>query len=239
VQLTRGGTVVGNTTLANGIANFSVTLPRGGHDLIATYSGDGNFNATTLNFMLTVVQNLPLVIDARGLPTAMSVRAVVPADTSAMTLLRRVSGTSSWTVVSGWSLAADLDPGSLARGVVYEYRLDVTVSGNPQSSNSASAMLFHDDTLVAGVTPVERAHFTELRGAINAMRVAAGLEPFFFDPTFAEPFIRTNHVTMMRDAAAEARAAFGLSAMTFTDPSLTAGMPIKAAHIQEIREAVR
>jgi hypothetical protein len=239
VQLTRGGAVVGNATVTGGIASFSVTLPRGAHDLIATYSGDGNFNATTLSFMLTVVQNLPLVIDARGLPSAMSIRAVVPVDTGAMTLLRRVSGTSAWTVVNGWSLASDLDPSSLARGVVYEYRLDATVSGNPQSSNIDSAMLFHDDTLVAGVTPVERAHFTELRGAINAMRIAAGLEPFFFDPTFAEPFVRAEHVTMMRDAAAEARAAFGLSAMTFTDPSLTAGMPIKAAHVQEIREAVR
>lgn len=239
VQLTRGGAVVGNATLAGGVANFNVTLPRGGHDLIATYSGDGNFNATTLNFMLTVVQNLPLVIDARGLPSAMSVRAVVPADTTAMTLLRRVSGTSTWIVVNGWSLAADLDPSSLARGVVYEYRLDATVAGNPQSSNIDSAMLFHDDTLVAGVTPIARAHFTELRGAINAMRTAAGLEPFFFDPTFAQPFVRADHVTLMRDAAAEARAAFGLSPMTFTDPSLSAGMPIKAAHIQEIRDAVR
>jgi hypothetical protein len=239
VQLTRGATVLGNAPLSAGIANFSITLERGAHDVTAAYSGDANFNTATLNFTLSVVQNASLAIDARGLQNAISIRAVVPVGTTAMTLFRRVAGTDTWTAVGGWSLAGEIDPSSLTRGVLYDYRLDATVSGSPQSSNIDSALLLTDDALAAGATMIKRAHFNELRDAINALRTAAGLGAFNFDPTFAQPEVRAEHVTTMRTALAEARATLGMLAVTFTDPSLTAGMPIKAAHIQEIREAAR
>jgi hypothetical protein len=155
-----------------------------------------------------------------------------------MTLFRRMSGTATWFVVSGWSIAAEFDPGTVTRGVAYDYRLDTTVGGITQSSNIDSAMLFTDDPLVVGTTVVKRVHFDELRTAINALRASAALAPFDFDGTYASPTIRASHVTTMRTAINEARSALGMLTVTFTDPSLT-GVTIKAAHIRELRDAAR
>lgn len=239
VTLTRGATVLGSGPVTNGVTIISVTLPRGGHDVIATYSGDDNFNAATVAFTLSVMQNAPLAIDARGLQNAIAIHAVVPVGTTAMTLFRRVAGTVPWTAVGGWSMATALDPASLSPSVLYDYRLDATVSGSPQSSNIDSALMFSDDALVPSVTVIRYNHLYELRDAINVQRTAAGLPAFGFDSSLALQPVRATHVTAMRNALTEARTALGMFTVTFTDPTLSAGMQIKAAHIQELREAAR
>jgi hypothetical protein len=239
VTLRRGTTVLGSGPVTSNVANISVTLPRGGHDVIASYSGDDNFNAATVAFTLSVVQNVPLAIDARGLQNAISIHAVVPVGTTAMTLFRRAAGTIPWTAVGGWSMATALDPTSLSPAVLYDYRLDATVSGNPQSSNIDSALMFSDDALVPTVTLIRYDHVYQLRDAINAQRTAAGLPAFGFDSSLALQPVRATHVTAMRNALTEARTALGMFTVTFTDPSLSPGMQIKAAHIQELREAAR
>jgi hypothetical protein len=238
VQLMRGTTLLGAGTLTGGIASVSATLERGTHEVIATYSGDGNFAARSASFTLTVVQNAPLAIDARGLQDGIAIRAVVPANANAMTLYRSVSGSGVWTMVAGWSTSSEVDSwASLKRGTLYDYRLDVNVGGVLQSSNIDSALFFNDDPLSVAATTVKRIHFTELRDAINALRANAGLQPFNFDDTFdTHEVIRAAHVTAMRNAVAEARATLGMAPLTFTDATPT-GMAIRAVHIRELRDA--
>jgi hypothetical protein len=239
VQLLRGATVLGNGTLAGGVANVSATLERGSHDVTATYSGDGNFTTGSTSFTLTVVQNVPLAIEARGLQNGIAIRAVVPANTTTMTLYRSISGSGVWTAVGGWSTSSELDPTSLTRGVLYDYRLDATVSGSPQSSNIDSALLFNDDPLAVAATSVKLTHFTELRDAINALRSNAGLPAFNFDGSFGtHAVIRAAHLTAMRNAVAEARTALGMIAVTFTDGTPN-GLAIRKMHIAELRDAAR
>lgn len=130
---------------------------------------------------------------------------------------------------------------TLARGahdVRAVYSGDTNFSGVTITLRLTVGYAFTDDPLVAGVTPVRRLHFTELRDAINVMRAAAGLPAFAFDGTFAQPVIRAQHVTDLRNALAAARAAMGLPTPTFTD-TLSAGTTIKAIHLQELREQAR
>jgi hypothetical protein len=80
----------------------------------------------------------------------------------------------------------------------------------------------------------------ELRTAINALRTAAGLGPATFtDAALPGLPIRTVHLTELRAGLNAARAALGWSAMAFTDPGLATGFRIKAAHLQELRNALK
>jgi len=119
-----------------------------------------------------------------------------------------------------------------------------TLNGQPLSNQATvtfTATLstpFTDDPIVAGVTIVKAIHITELRDAVNFVRWLAGLPPATFTtPVVAGSIIQTADITELRSALAEARV--GLPPVTYTDANLTAGTPVKAVHIQELREASR
>jgi hypothetical protein len=229
--------VIASGTLNNGSVTLSMTLQRGAHDVTVSYAGDGNFNASSLSLTLVVLQNVSLAIEARGLQNAISIRAVVPANTTSTTLYRSPSGANSWSLVSGWTPDVELDSTVSTRGVLYDYRLTVVASGVTQTSNIDSAMLFTDDP-VSTSTLVKRTHFNELRLAINAQRAVAGLAPFNFDATYSGTLIRASHLASLRTALTEARQALGMSAPLFTD-SATTSTPIRAVHVQELRDQAR
>jgi Big-like domain-containing protein/VCBS repeat protein len=244
IQLKRGATVLasgsvsnGGGTLSNGTATLSATLERGTHDVKAVYLGDANFNSATLDLMLSVLPNLEVAIDAHGLQNAISIRALFPPGTQNATLFRSPAGAGAWTTVTGWP-QSEYDTQSPARGVLYDYRLTATVSDVAIFSNVDSAMLFTDDTVTGGATSIRRVHFDELRLAVNGLRTAAGLPPVAFDATYAGFTIRASHLATLRTGLAEARQSLGMLAAAFTD-SATAGTPIKAVHIQELRDQVR
>ncbi len=101
-------------------------------------------------------------------------------------------------------------------------------------SNVDPAMLFTDPTIVPFATLVRRAHWDELRIAVNGLRSVAGLPLFAFDETYQEGTIRAVHLESLRNALKEARETLGMSSPGYTDAVL-AGAPVKAVHIQEIR----
>lgn len=236
VQLKLGSTVLGSSALVNGVATVSATLPRGSHDVTALYTGDGNYNSTSMNVTLSVLPNTSLFIDARGLTNTISIRCVLPAKTHAVALYRKPSGSSTWTLVVGWTPQTEFDTPPL-RGVVYDYQLNI-VAGGPQWSNIDSAMLFNDDPVVAQTTLVKRLHFDELALAVNVMRTSAGLSPFTFDPSYSSPIIAASHLAALRTALTEARQSLGMFAPAFTDAAVP-GVNIKAVHIQELRDQAR
>lgn len=234
VQLFNGATLAGSAPVANNQATVSVTLPRGAHGIRAVYSGDGNYNTTQANVDLNVVADQPLAINARGLTSAVHIAYVVPDGTTSTALYRRTAG-GAWGAIA-WDGNTGLDA-DVQRGVVYEYQLRATVSGVEQFSNVDGAMLFTDDPVNTGDT-VKRLHFSELRDAVNLLRANAGLAPFAFSSSFDEsPISRAEHLTSLQTAAAQARAALGMSTLTFD--SVSAGSVIRASQIREIRDAVR
>ena len=178
------------------------------------------------------------MISVHPLQNAMRIDAFLPSGTTYAALYRREGGTSSWTLVSGWS-SSGLDSSVPVRGRLYDYRLDVVVSGVARSSNIDSALLFTDDPLIAGVTVVKRAHFDELRLMVNVARSKAALPLFNFDASYDQSAIVTaSHMTALRTALAQARTTLGAAAPTFTD-AIAGGTMIKAIHVQELREQMR
>lgn len=240
VELLRGTTSVGTASVSGGIASLTATLPRGTYDCTAVYSGDTNYATESMTFALSVLANASLVIDAVAYDSNVFIPAVVPDGTSSTVMYRRVNGTSPWSVVPSWTLASPYDDGTgMTRGVLYDYRLDATVSSVLQQSNIDSALLYTDPTLTAGATIVKLAHLAELRDSINALRTMAGLGAFAFDGTFASGApVLASHVTALRTAASEARSALGMATASFADASLT-GVAIKSVHVTDLRAAAK
>ena len=94
------------------------------------------------------------------------------------------------------------------------------------------------DVSLAGQV-IKAAHLTELRTAINEARAARNLGPYAFtDASLLGTFVRALHIAELRTALDQAYLAAGLAPPTYTDQPLGAGMPIKAAHLAELRSAV-
>lgn len=240
VELFRGTTSVGTGTVTGGVASITATLPRGAYEYTAVYSGDSNYLTKSTTFNLSVVADSALAIDARAFDSTVFIPAVVPDETTATAMYRSVHGTNGWSLVASWTLASPNDNGTgMTRGVLYDYRLNATVSGVLQHSNIDTALLFTDPTLTTGSTVAKLAHFSELRDSINVLRTMAGLTPFAFDGTFGPgATIRASHVTALRTAATEARTVLGMATVSFTDGSLS-GLSIKGVHVTDLRTAAR
>lgn len=113
--------------------------------------------------------------------------------------------------------------------------------GRDSSPELATTVIFIDDPVVAGTTPVRAVHVTQLRTAVDAVRTLAGMT----GGTYAEAItagsttIKAGHILELRSALDPARSVLGLAAASYTDPSLSAGFLVKAAHINELRSAVK
>ena len=102
-------------------------------------------------------------------------------------------------------------------------------------------VLFTDDPIRPGVTPVKAVHFRELRLRIDALRTKAGLAPFpWTDAALTTgSSVRRTHLLELREALAAAYSAAGQAAPGWTDPAPVAGAtPIKALHLMQLRAAV-
>jgi hypothetical protein len=134
--------------------------------------------------------------------------------------------TSNWEKTLGAAAAAEPD------GL---YRTDVFVV-------SLLAGIFTDEPLVVGVTPLKAIHITELRARIDLLRVAYDLSPYpWADPSLGPgTLVRVAHVADLRTALQQAYEAAGRPDFpNLTDPVLSPGItPIRAAHIQQLRQAV-
>lgn len=146
-----------------------------------------------------------------------------------MTMVReRVRGRSHMTVLRGvepvtpnGDLAVDRPDRDFSRSIWLLSELDsntVVQAGAPQYP----PMLKLD-------------HVAELRTAVNALRIAAGLTAATFtDGLQARVTVRAIHFTELRSALNAARSQFGFAAVIF-EPALTAGTPIRAAHVNQLR----
>ena len=136
--------------------------------------------------------------------------------------------TSNWEKTLG-AAAGGGEPGGI-------YRTDVFVV-------ALTAGRFADDPLIPNVTPVRAVHLTELRARIDILRATYGLQPFgWTDPALGPGIlVKALHLTEMRQALQAAYTAAGRGAEFFipTDPVVTpTATPIRATHIQELRQAV-
>jgi hypothetical protein len=124
-------------------------------------------------------------------------------------------------------------------------QIDLTpTSGSVYSKANAFAYLptvFTDDTITIGQTTSKAQHIIELRQAVDAMRVVAGLSGApWTDPALAQGNpIRAIHILDLRSFLDDAATRLGYSTSPYTDPGLTLGFVIKRIHIEELRQRIR
>jgi len=125
----------------------------------------------------------------------------------------------------------------------YLYLVRAVDAAAHESANSNKALvttvIFTDPGLVASSTRIKAAHIEELRTAVNAVRVLAGLgAAAFTDPALSSSIpIRRAHLIELRGGLDGARVPLGLPALTYTDPAITAGSTkMKTAHVIELRQ---
>ncbi|MBP8273159.1 MAG: SBBP repeat-containing protein [Acidobacteria bacterium] len=117
----------------------------------------------------------------------------------------------------------------------------VSSSGGTSSPLTFVTSPFSDDPLVAGVTTIKAAHIAELRTAINEARVANNLAAYTFStavPTAGASAISAAVITELRSALQATRTSLGYIHVAYTDPVLSETVPIKAIHIQELRDRI-
>ena len=104
----------------------------------------------------------------------------------------------------------------------------------PSVRDLATTMQFTDEIVFRGMK-VRGVHLQEVRIAVNALRMAAGLPALNWTSSLR---IQAQQFEELRAAISEARALRGVPPVTFTDPSLQ-GMLIKSVHMMELMTAVR
>jgi hypothetical protein len=122
--------------------------------------------------------------------------------------------------------------------------LGVDSLGNPSQPSApdlATTVIFTDDPLLVGITGVRAIHVEEVRTAINAVRLLAGLSAATFtDPSLTGVLVKKTHIDALRPALDAARSPLALPALSYTDPTVVANSTtVKAAHVMELRNGVR
>lgn len=241
------GDLIGNLTVTLSVGTSSVTLTV--DPATATLSNQaGTVLETVAAGTLSVVHG---GVSALSAPTALN--AIAVSATQINLTWTGSAGANHYEVHRSTTIGAPFTFLSIAGsasfsdttasgGTTYLYRVRAVSATNALSPlsalDAATTVMFTDDPIGAG-SIAKAVHFTELRTAINAMRIAAG-QSTSLDPSIAAGLpITLAHIQNLRADLAAARTAIGLPALTLTDPVLTPATSIKAAHVQELRTGVK
>ena len=232
---------------ANGDGTFndaSKALTNGILTISAKATADGTTSVTATDAFTKTGTSATITVTTTGVPAALT--ATANSATQVSVTWNAVSGATSYevfraTVHGSYSLLTTtgstgiLDAVSANTTYLYRVRAIGSSVSAFSSTDAATTVVFTDATLTSA-TAIKAAHVMELRTAVNAMRVAAGLgAATFTDASLTGVAVKAVHLTELRNALDAARAAIGLTALSYTDPTLTAGVVAKTAHVTELR----
>jgi hypothetical protein len=245
------GTLV--VTIASGATPGTTAALRFDSPGVALSNQSGSIPENVSNAALALVHGSLSVTNSLAAPAGLTATAVTASQISLQ--WNSVSGADHYELwrsfnESGFSLrtttsATAFSDTSVSAGTTYFYLVRAVGGAGEISAfsplDAATTLFFTDDPLASGVTPIRAAHMVELRDAVNAFRRTAGLASLVPDGTVAAGLVvSAQHVAALRTALNEARTAAGLSSLSLTDPTLTPGSTvIRAAHVQELRTAVK
>jgi hypothetical protein len=175
-------------------------------------------------------------------PTSIRVTWDAAAGASSYRVYRRGEG-SGYTLV-GTLLGTTFDDTTVSPDSAYLYRVRSFSGVESPNSNTdlATTVIFTEPTLAAGTSLAKDEHFNELLTAVNAVRELASLNlaSFGASPPSTGVTIRRQQLLDLRSGLDSARSSLGLGALTYTDPTITAGLTkLKAVHVTELRNGVR
>ena len=156
-------------------------------------------------------------------------------------VLRRDPGSATFNQLPGTPTTASYTDSTAAASTSYLYLVRaVNASGTSADSAAdiATTVIFADEPLTTGVT-VKALHLSQLRTAVNAVRLLQGLGGLTFtDAAVAGLAVKAFHVTDLRTALDAALGPLGFTTGGYTNTTLN-GVVIKGAHFQEIRNRVK
>lgn len=221
----------------------SVTYASGGS---INYAYDAAGNRTSIQ--IVNAPNLPLAIDSvAGLAgrTSGAQQIRLTGWFANLSTVRMGGALASWAYANGSSdvsvITVTTPPHSV--GAV---QIDLTpVSGPAVSKTNAFAYLptvFTDDTILVRQTTSKAQHVIELRQAVDALRVVAGLAPAPWTDANLTPSastIKAVHIQELRSYLEDAANRLGYPTGSYTDPSLGAGVVVKRIYLEELRQRIR
>jgi YD repeat-containing protein len=235
-----------NVTTTTPPSSRVVSPPRSKRYQLTSVTDQNCTRAATSSVLVTVIPPAPVALNATATGSS-SVQLTwsfsgVVADRFRV---ERRTGGSGFVPIAEPAGTSYVDT-AVSPNTAYLYRIraitessDGVAVSDPSSSEIATTVAFSNQPLVAG-TSINGEHITQLRSAANAARATAGLSPATFtNQALTGVSASAVHIVELRAAINQARAALGLAAWSYTDGSLAAGHPIRAVHIQELREGVR
>jgi hypothetical protein len=149
-----------------------------------------------------------------------------------------------YTVLQANVTSTTYSDSNVSSGTTYMYRVRAVDDKGSVSaySNSdlATTISFTDDPIVAKQTIVKAQHLTELREAVNAVRVFAGLTAATWTDASARGLaIKAIHITELRTQLDQALRSIGITSGSYTDPGLATGYEIKKVHFEELRQRAK
>jgi hypothetical protein len=232
---------------ATGQRNASYTttsLSPGIHSITATYSGDANYAPSTSGTLSQSVRALfgapPGLVATAATTTSVTVSWIIVAEADHYELVQ----TSGSAVTVTMPTASPVTIGLLTPDTTYLYKIRAVKSTGVTSGDSAidpaTTILFTDDPIVPGATTATAAHINDLRRGVTAMRASVNIAAApFTDPSLSPgATIKAVHLNQLRVALTAARSAMALPT-AYSDDPITSSTTIKAAHVTEIRDAMK
>jgi hypothetical protein len=237
-----GGSIQGSATSAS----ISFTPNSANVTLTATITNEMGCGittsfATTSQCATTLAAPTNLIATA-ATSTSVNLSWTAVADATSYEVVRSADGIAYVTV--GTPAGNAFTDSSAAANTSYLYKVGARAGANTGPygpPDLATTVIFTDDPLIAESTIINAAHMTQLRTAVSATHVLARLGAATFTDTIGALVpIKKIHIDELRTNLDDSRAALGLVALGYTDPSISAALTtIKAAHFNELRNGVK
>jgi hypothetical protein len=157
---------------------------------------------------------------------------------------RRQNISSAWASLSPNPTTNGLTDTSVGAGITYLYQVRaVDAAGACPSAFSnvdlATTIIFADDPLQGQATIIKAQHVTQLRQAVNAVRLTANIAP----ASWTNPLNHLDPVRAIDFSELRTRLNDALSPLGFSpippDPGIAQGITIYAAQLQTVRDKVK
>jgi hypothetical protein len=135
---------------------------------------------------------------------------------------------------------------TVAPNIAYRYRVRaLDAAGNLSAYGNrdlAVTIVFQDDPIIPNATSIQAQHLYQLRQAVNAVRATAGLAPTIWaEPSLTGVAVKATHIIELRNSLSPALTSFtfGFSPPGYTDTLTPNATPIRAVHVQELRNYMK
>jgi hypothetical protein len=226
------------STSQQGPADVSVdelSFVQGSELLLAATHGRGLWTADTTNVPTLAPSG---VAAAATTTTSINIAWNPLSGATTYQLMRSSDGNPYVDIGSPTSGTSATD--GVSSGKTYLYKVRALLGGlwtDASSPDLATTILFTDDNVLAGLT-VRALHLQEIRSAVNAVLVSAGMSAPYSGPSVGTT-IAASDITALRNSVTTAYAKIGMPQLSFAE-TITAGTSkIKASHFQELRDRTK